>query len=189
MSEVKEYIIRTITIKEAKPFVQKWHYSKTLPASTELFGLYRQEDELIGVASYGHPAMRNQASCYNIDIELRRLCLIDDTPKNAESKFISLTLKELKRKGYKSVLSLADPVHGHTGVIYKASNFKYLGREKGGGSRLLVVDGEVIHSRSAWAKYGTSGIKSLKKLLGEDRVFGRNKERKYVYRYDLNAKN
>ena len=96
MSEVKSYKIKRITTGEARPFVKKWHYSGILPASTDIFGLYKGEI-IIGVAAYGHPAMRNQASCYNVDIELRRLCLIDDTPKNAESRFISLTMKELKK--------------------------------------------------------------------------------------------
>jgi hypothetical protein len=184
MSEVKHYTIKEITLLEAKPFVLLWHYSKSLPGSKHYFGLYR-EGNLIGVAAYGEPAMRHQATCYDCDIELRRLCLVDDTPKNAESRFIGLTLKELKKKKYKAVLSLADPEHAHQGTIYKASNFECLGVERGGGSRLIVIDGVEIHSRSAFAKYGISGVIGLKKLLGEERVSGRNKKRKFVYRYKL----
>lgn len=187
MSEVKDYEAIEISAKVARPFVKKWHYSNSMPGSKHYFGLFRKRTELIGVACYGVPAMRHQSACYGCDLELRRLCLIDDTPKNAESRFLSLTLKMLKRIGYKAVLSLADPEHGHQGVIYKAANFEYLGEERGGGSRLLVIDGQVIHSRTAWARYGTSGIGSLKKLLGERRVSGRNKKRKKVYRYILNA--
>lgn len=184
MSEVRNYIIQSINAKLAKPFVKVWHYSGTLPGCKEYYGLFHK-DTLIGVAAYGTPAMRNQALCYKVDLELRRLCLIDDTPKNAESRFIGLTLKDLRKKGYTAVLSLADPEHGHTGIIYKASNFEFLGEERGGGSRLLIIDGQEIHSRSAWAKYGTSGVKSLQKLLGVNRVSGRNKKRKLVYRYEL----
>ena len=185
MSEVREYTIQRITASVARPFVAVWHYSKTLPGCRYYFGLYHN-DSLIGVAAYGEPAMRHQARCYDCDIELRRLCLIDDTPKNAESRFISLTLKYLKKEGVKAVLSLADPEHSHQGTIYKASNFEYLGEEKGGGSRLIHIDGIEVHSRTCWAIYGTSGIQSLKKLLGQDRVDGRNKKRKHVYRYVLN---
>jgi len=184
MSEVKHYLIQELTSAQAKPFVAEWHYSKTLPGSKHIFGLMRGA-ELIGVAAYGEPAMRHQAKCYECDLELRRLCLIDNTPRNAESRFIGLTLKELKKKGYLAVLSLADPEHSHQGTIYKASNFECLGVERGGGSRLIVIDGVPIHSRSAFAKYGISGVVGLKKLLGEDRVSGRNKQRKFVYRYKL----
>lgn len=184
MSEVKNYFIQEITAKQAKPFVLQWHYSKSMPNGKHYFGLYR-ENELIGVAVYGEPAMRHQSKCYSCDIELRRLCLIDDTPKNAESRFISLTLKDLKRKGYSAVLSLADPEHDHSGVIYKASNFEFLGEERGGGSRLIVIDGVEIHSRTAFAKYGISGIKNLQELLGVAHVTGRNKKRKLVYKFKL----
>ena len=184
MSEVKQYTIKEIVPSLAKTFVISWHYSHSMPASKVCFGLYRGED-LIGVAVYGDPAMRHQATCYACDIELRRLCIIDDTPKNAESRFIGLTLKALRKKGFKAVLSLADPEHGHQGAIYRASNFECLGEERGTGSRLLVVDGVEMHSRSAFRKFGRSGIKNLSDLLGAHRVSGRNKQRKFVYRYVL----
>lgn len=186
MSDLKKWKISKIDISKAKQFVCENHYSKSLPGCFVYFGFFDQE-HLVGVAAFGSPAMKNQASCYDCDIELRRFCLIDETPKNAESRFLSLALKELRKMGFKSVLSLADPEHGHYGIIYRASNFEFLGEEKGGGSRLIIIDEKEIHSRSAFAKYGTSGINSLKKLLGEDRVSGRNKKRKYVYRFKLNC--
>lgn len=184
MSEVMDYRVVQIDIEKAKPFCRKWHYSGTLPGCKYYFGLYRADD-LIGIAAYGVPAMMKQAACYHCDLELRRLCLIDETPKNAESRFIGMTLRILKRLGHLAVLSLSDPEHGHTGTVYRASNFEYLGKERGGGSRLIIIDGIVIHSRSAFAKYGTSGVNSLKRLLGEEHVVGRNKERKNVYRFVL----
>jgi len=184
MSEVAFYTCQEISKPIAEPFVKQYHYSHKCPNSAHYFGLFR-ENIMIGVAVYGYPAMRHQASCYQCDIELRRLCLIDDTPRNAESKFISLSLKQLKLMGYKAVLSLADPEHGHQGTIYKASNFEYLGEERGGGSRLLIIDGKEIHSRSAFAKFGMSGVKNLTELLGADRIQGRDKKRKHVYRYKL----
>ncbi len=193
MSEVKDYFIKPIKFKQAKEFCQEWHYTKTMPSGSYYFGLFKKKKlktkkwitKLLGVAVYGPPAMKNQAKCYECDIELRRLCLINKTPKNAESRFIGLTLQEIKKEGYKAVLALADPEHNHTGIVYKASNFEFLGFQKGGPSRLLIIDGEIVHSRTAFDIYKTSGIKSLQKLLGEDRVQGKNLQRKYVYRYKL----
>jgi hypothetical protein len=185
MSEVKDYYVEETSHKEAKPFVEKWHYSKSLPGCKHYYALKRNGD-VIGIAAYGTPSMRFQKKCYGCDIELRRLCLIDDTPKNAESRFISLTIKKLRKLGYNAILSLADPEHGHYGIIYKASNFEFLGDERGGGSRLLIIDGTPVHSRTAYNMFGTSGINSLRNLLGEDRVYGRNKLRKQVYKYSLN---
>ena len=53
-------------------------------------------------------------------MELRRLCCIDETPKNTESYFIGRTLRWLRKNtGYKVVVSYADTHHGHEGTIYK----------------------------------------------------------------------
>ena len=61
-------------------------------------------------------------------IELKRLCCIDNTPKNTESYFIGKTLRWLKQNtDYDLVVSYADTFYGHSGVIYKASNFKHVG--------------------------------------------------------------
>ena len=182
---VREYLIKEITYHECVNFCVLWHYSKSCPAGKLYFGLY-DTHTLIGVICYGEPAMRNQKHCYGTDIELRRLCCIDDTPRNTESYFIGNTLKIIKKKGFKKVLSLADPNFGHSGVIYQASNFKLMGRELGGGSRDVFIDGIKMHSRTAFAKYGVSGYKGLQKLFPDKKVEVKEKERKFVYVYDFN---
>ena len=184
MSLVKTFIVKQISYSECKNFCKLWHYSKSCPPGKVYFGLF-DSDLLIGVICYGCPAMRHQKTCYNTDIELRRLCCIDDTPKNTESYFIGNTLKKIKRLGYRRVLSLADPNFGHSGIIYQATNFKYLGREQGGGSRDIFVDGKKYHSRTAFAKFGASGKKKLQELFPDCIVEVKDKERKHVYVYDL----
>ena len=56
---------------------------------------------LIGAMIYGKIAMADVWKKYADNesdlIELRRLCCIDDTPKNTESYFIGKTLKWLKQ--------------------------------------------------------------------------------------------
>ena len=148
------------------------------------FGLFHS-DTMIGVICYGEPAMRNQKKCYGADIELRRLCCIDKTPRNTESYFIGKTLRIIKRMGYSRVLSLADPNFGHIGTIYRASNFRYMGRERGGGSRDIFINGEKMHSRTAFARYGVSGYVGLKALFPDAEVIVRDKERKHIYIYDF----
>jgi hypothetical protein len=182
--KVKDFTIKEIKHKECVSFCKIWHYSGSCPPGKKYFGLFNNLD-LIGVICYGEPAMRNQKKCYGADIELRRLCCIDDTPKNTESYFIGNTLKIIKKHGYKKCISLADPEFNHIGTIYKASNFKYEGVEKGGGSREIVINGEKMHSRTAYAKYGASGYKKLSELFPNKNIKVRNKKRKHVYTYDL----
>ena len=84
---VKEFRVRLVERKDVREFIETWHYSKSINGLkvTYCFGLYH-EDELIGAMIYGGPAMNNQAAKYNKEnpdkvLELRRLCCIDDTPK------------------------------------------------------------------------------------------------------------
>lgn len=183
-AKVRDFTIREVEYKTCVSFCKIWHYSKSCPAGKAYFGLFYGEN-IIGVICYGEPAMRNQKECYDADIELRRLCCIDLTPKNSESYLIGNTLKVIKKMGFRRCISLADPNFGHEGTIYKASNFKYLGREQGGGSRDIFIDGEKMHSRTAFAKFGASGYAGLKALFPEKEIKVMDKERKHVFVYDF----
>jgi len=138
-------------------FLKKWHYSDyTYIQHKETFTLYREGNwgmpELVGVCVYTRPAGVSAAQKYYPEapdrcLELRRLCLIDDTPKNAESFFIAKTLRWLKKyTEWEYVISYADPEQGHTGTIYRASNFHYHGMTSG--SSYLLVDGKEFHIRT-----------------------------------------
>ena len=66
---------------------------------------------------------------------------------NAESFFVGRTLRWLKNNtDWEFVLSYADGEQGHTGVIYRAANFKYLGLTSPG--KTLDVDGTRFHIRT-----------------------------------------
>lgn len=139
-----------------RTFLEKWHYADYQNVQAKhTFGLFREGvflPELVGVCIYTRPAGPAAAQKYyptdpDKCLELRRLCLIDDTPKNAESFFLSRTLKWLRKNTeWKFVVSYADPEQGHEGTIYKASNFKYEGVTALGSS--LLVDGKPFHIRT-----------------------------------------
>ena len=78
-------------------------------------------------------------------IELRRLCCIDDTPKNTESYFIGRTLRWMKNNtDIKKVISYADKTYNHEGGIY--SNFKHLGMTQP--SKVIVWDKKLYHEKT-----------------------------------------
>lgn len=147
------YYNEDIIDEETKAFIQRWHYSKSARSQKQkhVFKLVeRHTDRLVGVAIYGQPMSRNTPSGA---IELRRLCLIDDTPKNTESYFIAKTIKWLdKNTKYSRIVSFADPNHGHTGTIYRASNFRYDGLEQNGNPRVVEFEGKQYHMRQYYAK-------------------------------------
>ena len=165
---VKSFTVKQITIQQATPMIQDWHYSKSTNGLmvSYCFGLF-SGDNMIGVMIYGRLGMANAWKRYGktMDevIELRRLACVDCTPKNTESYFIGKTIRWLKRNtDIKTIVSYADAFHGHSGIIYKASNFEYHGLTSPG--KLIVDhDGRTFHDKAIRTTYtNKDGIKQLK---------------------------
>jgi hypothetical protein len=117
-----------------KSFVEKWHYSHSVfgVTTTVCFAVIH-EDVVVGAAIFGLPAGTGVYEKYSDHgkhklLELRRFCLIDDLPKNAETRTLGVMLRQLRYDGYERILSYADPAYGHQGTIYKAAGFTLLGK-------------------------------------------------------------
>jgi len=154
---VRSYMVKRVERKDIKDFIESNHYSKSINGciSDYCFALY-DGNTMIGAMFYGRMAMRNQWKRFadkEADvIELRRLCCIDDTPKNTESFFIGKTLRWLKKNtDIKIVVSYADKEYGHNGTIYKASNFECLGLKAG--AKVIWHDGKKYHDKTVRTKY------------------------------------
>lgn len=157
--KVSDYKVELSEYKVVKPLIEKWHYSNNTKGLhiSYCFGLFREGrfgmDELIGGMIFGVPSsMEGQKTDkYGNEsgkvLELNRLCCIDNTPTNTESYFLGSTLKWLsKNTDYQVVVSYADPEYGHSGVIYKATNFVHYGMT--GTDKVLMVDGKKYHRRT-----------------------------------------
>ena len=193
---VKEYIVEHTPFKpHIRRFLKNWHYSDYVNIQAKhTFGLYRNNvfnlPELIGVCVYTRPAGPTAGQHYypkNPDkvLELRRLCLIDDTPKNAESYFIGYTLRWLKKNtDWEFIISYADSEQGHSGVIYRAANFKYLGETKPG--KTLKVDGELFHIRTLSMLDRPYGVEINKRYKEKDPGIEIIETKpKHIYTYSL----
>ena len=94
----------------------------------------------MGTIVYGGKGItwESYVDSYDKLVELRRLYVVDGTPRNTESFFIGYTLRWLKRNTpVEKVITYADPKQGHSGGIYKATNFVYIGETKTGKKRFL----------------------------------------------------
>lgn len=147
----KELLVKSISVKEARPYIASFHYSKTMPDSTRFcFGLF-YKDEIVGVCTFGMGCGKNQYTSVisNIEnghyIELTRLWCEDTLGKNTESFFIGKSLSMLPKE-IELVLSFSDEKQGHVGTIYQATNFYYLGKNNGG-KMLVGKDGIEKHPR------------------------------------------
>lgn len=173
---------------ETRAFIERWHYSGTCRSMQQkhVFKLIsKKTDELIGVAIFGKPMGKSYNGTNTI--ELRRLCLIDDTPKNSESFFIAGALRYLqKHTSYAQVVSFADPNHGHVGTIYRASNFVYDGLEKSGNPRIVQHGDKQIHLRQMYQKKGSEYSDDALRIqelvyTGEAEVLKQERKHRYVF--------
>ena len=193
MVNVKDFVVKICDRKEIKSFIETWHYSKSINGlkSNYCFKLMNNKT-IIGAMIYGQIGMANVWKKYadkeNELIELRRLCCIDDTPRNTESYFIGFTLRWLKKNTeIKKVISYADSNYNHTGIIYKASNFKYLGMTSGG--RVIVYNNKQYHDKTIRTKYKgrlKPFAQKIKAALENNLAHYTKTKGKHIYVYELN---
>lgn len=193
--KVKEFIVEPCDRKEIRDFIEKWHYSQSINGvmTTYCFKM-TYNGGLIGGMLYGRLGMANTWKKYvdseNKLLELRRLCCIDDTPKNTESYFIGKTLRWLKNNtNVEKVVSYADIDHNHKGVIYMASNFEYLGTTSKG--RRIKHGDRIYHDKAIRTKYNgrlKPFAQKLKTALEEGEAHYIESQGKHIYLYDVRGR-
>jgi len=152
---MESLIVSQITGKLTKDFIRKNHYTRTCHNGPMGWGLFRGK-ELVGVCAFATPCSEAvRASLFGEDhkdrvTELHRLFTFDDLPSNAGTWFIARALRGLiqYRPKIRGIISFADTTEGHTGAIYKASNFTQYGFT-GSSTFYRDKDGRLRHPRQS----------------------------------------
>jgi hypothetical protein len=156
--KARDLIVKPCLFKDVRAFIEKHHYSKSVNGVkvSQCFTV-QHEEKLVGAVLYGAmstTAWKKFAAKESEVVELRRLVLLDEAPKNSESKTVGATLRWFEQNSpeTKLVISYADPAHGHSGVIYKAANFQYLGTSAKDTGWYDPTSGKTYHSRALRTK-------------------------------------
>lgn len=155
--KIKEYKVYLCDRSEITEFVEKWHYSGSINGVLSTFCFKLMDGEkIIGAAIFGRVGMANVWKKYakspNDLLELRRLCLVDEAPRNSESFFIGKMLRILRTfTTYKTIISYADTNKGHIGTIYQATNFSFEGVTSQG--KLIEFDDKTYHDKTIRTTY------------------------------------
>lgn len=167
-----------------KAFIKRNHYSKSLSRGNKYVFLLMVNNKLRGVAIFGIPTGKNSPA----DLECKRFCLAPKAPKNAASWFMAKCLKHLKQDGkYSAVVSYSDPEQNHTGTIYKASNYMYLGEQKKKGQAIRFM-GKNVHLRAANQKINgqyTKTAQTVQNALQNGTASYISLAKKHIYKYNL----
>lgn len=126
-----EYRVAPLPRGLATRLVVEHHYLHRPAPCEAAFGLvHAATGDVRGVVVYGTPSsaplrsgIAGPENAGNV-IELTRLWVADDVPKNGESYLIGNTVR---RCGKEIVVSFAEIEQGHLGVVYQATNWLYTG--------------------------------------------------------------
>jgi len=118
--------LEVCSISEVDEFVKRAHYLKKRPAIVLLCMIAKQNGQPIGCIVYSAPPREADKRYGGKTWELARVYLLDHIPCNAETWMIGKSVRHIKRqhKDVCHLLSYADPSVGHSGVIYRAANWR-----------------------------------------------------------------
>ena len=158
--KAKDINVLPISPMVAKAMCESRHYLGSYPGGAlHNYGVF-VGGKLLGVVVLGvgpanvrrlfRDARQEEVVC------LARFWLDDRLGSNAESRAIGVILRGLRRwqSTVKALVAYSDPAVGHSGVIYRAVGFLYLG-ESEATSLYRLPDGSVHHSRSLSHVFGT----------------------------------
>jgi hypothetical protein len=118
--------LEVCSISKVDEFVKRAHYLKKRPAIVLLCMVAKCNGEPIGCIVYSAPPREADKRYGGKTWELARVYLLDHIPCNAETWMIGQSVRHIKRqhKDVCHLLSYADPSVGHSGVIYRAANWR-----------------------------------------------------------------
>lgn len=130
-----EWEMRDCSLAEAQRMVRLWHYARG-GSNTRVYthALYRKGEEApYGVVWWLPPT---RVACESVDKErwkqvlsLTRMVVSPRAPKNACSFLLARSVQAIKKEGrFVALVTYADESQGHTGGVYKASGWQYIGR-------------------------------------------------------------
>lgn len=117
--------VRPCSVNEVTSLIRA-HYLGKKPAIVLLCLEMREAEKQVGCVIYSAPPKEVEKRYGGKTWELARLYLLDEIPRNAETWLIAQSIRYIKRSrpDVKHLISYSDPAAGHSGTVYKASNWR-----------------------------------------------------------------
>ena len=168
--------------------LMNFHYAKAIPSVQSAFSVFNDNNEWCGVICYSIGANKSIGTFAKLPLgavcELVRVAL--NGKQESTSKALSISLKLVKKNNplLKLIVSYADIDQEHTGIIYQATNWYYLG-ETAQGQSAFIVNGRKTHNKTIHSKGLVQSLESVRKHLDPNATkFYSKGKRKYIYPLD-----
>ena len=170
-------------MRTARRFVATYHYAHDWGAIGKIYlGLFEHEKLVgVGIWGYGTRPLHTIRKCFpslgvTDYLELNRLCLLDEMPRNSETQFLAMQTAFIKSRlpTIKVLFSWADGLRGKPGYIYQAASWLYGGFITS--EFYISGKGDVVHPRLLITRDGTR-TRAHTEGLGLTKLWG------YQFRY------
>lgn len=145
-----EWTVRDVEIAVARRLVEAEHYAAGASnTAVYLHGLFREgdifEEQCLGVAWWIPPtrsAAGNLSANWKGVLALSRLAIRPEVPANACTFLLARSRRLIPSEVWPCLVTYADEWRGHTGNIYRADNWKYVGKTKP--ERTYQINGRMV---------------------------------------------
>ena len=117
--------VTTATAAEVNPLLSAEHYLGPVTAARLCFAAWA-DDVMVACQVWRWPTARMLPSDGTF-LELSRWCIASHAEPNTGSRMMGYVRRWLRREmpDVSTLVSYSDPVHGHTGTLYRASGWDY----------------------------------------------------------------
>ena len=175
----ENWTVREISLDIARDLVKRYHYARGgSNTAVACHGLFHRDydDECYGVTWWLPPTRSAAKATYPDDpngvLSLSRLVIHPGAPRNAATFLLARSVKMLDPR-WTCLVTYADTWQGHTGGIYRAANWKYVGLTKP--KWVYVRDGRMMGP-----KRGPKTLSREQMLANGFEALGRFAKHKYV---------
>lgn len=179
----ENWLVKTVPLRVCTELVCQYHYARGgSNTATYRHGLFRRDApsnlDCQGIAWWIPPTKSAALATYPDDwrgvLCLSRLVVVPGVPKNACSFLLAASMRMIDRGRWPCLVTYADEGQNHTGTIYKATNWIYVGKTKP--EAMYTLNGRMI-ARKAGPKTRTKA-----EMLAMGCVLeGRFSKHKYVH--------
>ena len=163
-----DYLVRDVPLHVAQDLVRRYHYAAG-GSNTGVYchGLFNRSFpfDCLGIAWWLPPtkscAIASWDGLWQEVLSLSRLVIAPTVPKNAASFLLSHSVKLIKKdRRYKCLITYADTWQKHTGAIYRAANWEYVGLTKAT-ECWLTAGGRMVSRKAGGTTRTSAQMKSL----------------------------
>ena len=152
--------IRMLRPQEANQMLNSWHYLG------EVRGVIVALGHSEGCCVFTNPRSRLLDSHFAASqvIELARMVGMPNH-QWAMTSLMAQSLQYIKRMGYTTVITYADPWNSNTGMVYRAGNWQPDGTTQS--DTVYLLDGKRISRRTFYDRHGTQSRTAMKAIYGD----------------------